>query len=719
MLMTSMETRKPNLFLYWGVFATVVVLLTCLAAYFLVNNHLQSQTRLETLQQNIESQINQRLSIEVDDAARFVLHEYQLSEQVLKDEARDQVRQALAVARGIYDQFHQQLPEAEVRQLIIEALRNVRFFNNRGYIFIGDADGKSILLPTAPELEGQSLIDLQDDQGQFFVRRFHEIVNSRAGAGFARYRWYTLDEAQVMREKITYVEKFKPYNWTFGGGDYLYQIQRDRQQKIIEHLENIHFGRDGYITVLDRKGFVVSGLGVRPFSGMHYSQLYDAKDRQVVSDMLNSVNEEGFIRQDWYSADGRLRPDLQLYVKPLPVWDWVIVAGAYSDESLQYLNAERLTLAQQQGRANGQLLVSLALILVVMLLITRFYARWVGEVFGNYQHDLQSQSDSLQKSVHSLAISDRIVEAAHEGIMLTDASNRIIRVNQSFTRITGFDFDEVNGRCPGMLSSGHHDSGFYRAMWQALTENGEWQGEVWNRRKNGTLYPQALSITCFRNAEGEVQNYIGTFTDISQRKAIEQELEHMAQSDSLTDLPNRRVLLERIEHELAVVRRHRCRKLALIYLDLDHFKEINDTYGHGIGDQVLITVARRLNDAVREIDLVSRLGGDEFVIFVANDDADELEIAVAHLAERVIELIAEPVVIAGETLSLTTSLGIAVAPVDTRDKDQLLEYADLALYQAKQQGRNRYQFFALWMAEKRTAQMADNEYDKPDSRAVG
>lgn len=698
--MNHTEKRKPNLFLYWGVFAAVVILLASLAAYFLISSHLQSQSRLEKLQQSVESQIDQRLKIEVNDATRFVLHEYQMSEQILKQEAKDQVRQALAVARGIYGQFHERLPETEVQQLIVEALRDVRFFNGRGYIFIGDADGVSILLPTAPQLEGTSLIDLKDDQGRFFVRRFHEIVNSPAGAGFSRYRWYAPGEQQVMREKITYVEKFKPYNWTFGGGDYLFQIQQDQQRKVLEHLENIHFGRDGYITVLDRKGFVLSGQGVKSFTGMHYSQLYDPQDRESVAALLGAIENEGFLRKDWYSGDGRLQQNQQLYVKPLPVWDWVLLAGAYSDGNLQYLNSERILLDQQQGRANGQLLISLLLVLTVMLIITRYYARWIREAFRVYQHDLDSQHETLLNSARSLQISDRIVEAAHEGIMLTDVDNRIIRINASFTRITGFEFDEVQGRSPGMLSSGHHDSAFYREMWQELQDKGEWHGEIWNRRKNGTLYPQALSITCYRDEAGEVKNYIGTFTDISQRKAIEQELEHMAQSDSLTDLPNRRVLMERIDHELAVVRRHSSRQLAVIYLDLDHFKEINDTYGHGIGDQVLITVARRLNDTVREVDLVSRLGGDEFVVFVAHHDTDELEIAVAHLAERIIDSVAEPFMVAGEELCLTTSLGIAVAPSDSRDKDQLLEFADLALYQAKQQGRNRYQFFALWMAEK-------------------
>ena len=707
--MDSTEKRKPNLFLYWGVFTAVIIGLASLAAYFLISNHLQSQNRLEKLQQAVESQIDQRLRIEVDDAARYVLHEYQMAENVLKQAARDQVRQALSVAGGIYDQFHDRLPEAEVKQLIVEALRDVRFFNGRGYIFIADAEGISLLQPTAPELEGTSLVDLEDDQGRLFVQRFNEIVNSPAGAGFSRYRWYVPGEQYVMGEKIAYVEKFKPYGWTFGGGDYLFQIQKDMQDTILEHLENIHFGRDGYITVLDRKGFVLSGQGVKAFTGMHYSQLSDLKDRESVAAMLAVMSQEGFTRQDWYSGDGRLQQNLQMYVKPLPMWDWVLLAGAYSDGNLQYLSAERILLDQQQGRANGQLLLSLFLVLTVMLIITRYYARWIREAFSVYQHDLDSQSETLLDSARSLQISDRIVEAAHEGIMLTDVDNRIIRINASFTRITGFEFDEVEGRSPGMLSSGHHDSAFYRDMWQELQEEGEWHGEIWNRRKNGSLYPQALSITCYRDDTGKVQNYIGTFTDISQRKAIEQELEHMAQSDSLTDLPNRRVLMERIDHELAVVRRHSSRQLAVIYLDLDHFKEINDTYGHGIGDQVLITVARRLNDTVREVDLVSRLGGDEFVVFVAHHDVDQLEIAVAHLAERIIETVAEPIVVAGEALSLTTSLGVAVAPADSHDKEQLLEYADLALYQAKQQGRNCYQFFALWMAEKQAERNLANE----------
>ena len=705
------ENRKPNLYLLWSVLALVILILAGLVSYFFVSSHLNSQSRLVNLQNAIEEQINQRLQVEVQDAARFAELEYQQAEQVLMDESRDQVQQALAVMQGIYDQHHEAMPDAELRQLLLESLRNVRFFNGRGYIFIGNSKGDSLLLPPAPDLEGSSMYDLKDDQGNYFVRRFLEIINSDQGYGYARYRWYPPGNREVMKDKITYIGHFEPYHWLVGAGDYVYQIQQDLQKDIIRHIENIQFGKDGYISIIDRNGFLVGGQGIDQFTAMHYSQLYAPEDRNRVSHLLKSIKEEGFYRADWYFKDSSRSVDQLLYIKPLPVWDWILVAGTYNDPSLAMLDHERESLAQQSGEDNGQLIITLLVILAVALLTIRHYSRWIRQTFSHYQKDIENQNQILKENARSLEVSARIVEAAHEGIMLTDAKNKIIRVNDSFTRITGFERDEMIGLDPAVLSSGHHNQQFYRDMWHSIEKLGEWQGEIWNRRKNGTLYPQALSVTCYRNQNGEIENYIGTFSDISQRKAIEEELEHMAQSDSLTDLPNRRLLGERLEHELAVISRYPSRQqLALIYLDLDRFKEINDTYGHGVGDQVLICVARRLNDLVRSTDLVCRIGGDEFVVLIVHED---IEVAAAHLAERVIKLIAEPVLVAGEQLSMTTSLGIALGPQDSQDKEELLEFADMALYEAKQKGRNNFQFFELWMCEARAERLKNA--DKPGS----
>ncbi|WP_290698603.1 cache domain-containing protein [Amphritea sp.] len=694
---------KSQMRTLWSVMALIVLSLAALLAYFFTISHQHSEARLNTFQQSIEMQISRRLKGEVLAASGYAEAKYQRAEQVLMARAQDEVLQALEVMEGIYQQNKNIISEAQLKQIMLESLRGVRFFNGRGYYFVGDSQGQSLLLPTQPELEGTSLIDLKDDKGNYFVRRFTQVIASDEGRGYVRYRWYPPGDQQNMQDKITYIARFEPFNWMIGAGDYVFRIQNDLQHDIIEYLQNIQFGEDGYISVLDSKGGIIAGKGVSRLVGKYSSLLESAEDRKRLAAVAYHVGTEGFFRSDWYQADGTPVSDQLIYAKPLPMWNWVLLAGAYTDSSLALLETQRQAISQQERSDSLQLMAMLGLIMAIALLTMRYFARGFQRVFSGYQTDLDQQNKVLIENAHSLEISARIVQAAHEGIMVTDTNNRIISINESFTRITGYELDEVIGKDPKLLKSFRQDSDFYRALWDVLKRKGVWHGEVWNRRKNGSLYPQALSITCLRNDAGNVENYIGTFTDISQRKAFEEQLEHMAQSDSLTDLPNRRTLTARLQHELAIIGRNPGRQLGIIFMDLDNFKPINDTYGHGVGDQVLITIARRLNETVRSIDMVSRVGGDEFVIMLGNQPGDMQQTAI-KLAERIIQVVSEPIMIAGESFSLTASLGISLAPGDSSDESQLLEYADLALYQAKRQGRNNYKLFALWMAEKQQEQ---------------
>lgn len=688
---------KSHIRTLWSVMALIVLSLAALLAYFFTISHQHSEVRLDAFQQSIETQISRRLRSEVLSASGYVEAKYQRAEQVLMTRAQDEVLQALEMMKGLYQQNKDEIPEAQLKQMMLESLRGVRFFNGRGYYFVGDSQGQSLLLPPQPELEGTSLINLKDDSGNYFVRRFTQVLASDEGRGYVRYRWYPPGDKQNMQDKITYIARFEPFNWMIGAGDYVFRIQNDLQHEAIEHLRNIQFGEDGYISVLDSKGHIIAGKGVSRLVGKNTSMLESAEDRDRLTAVSYRIGTEGFFRSDWYQADGTPVRDQLIYAKPLPMWNWVLVAAEYTDSNLRLLEIQRQTISLQERSASFQLMALLGLIIFIGLLTIRYFSRGFQRVFSGYQTNFDSQNKVLIENARSLEISARIVQAAHEGIMVTDADNRIVSINESFTRITGYEREEVLGRNPKFLQSSRQESGFYRELWETLTKEGEWHGEVWNRRKNGSLYPQALSITCYRNSRGEAENYIGTFTDISQRKAFEERLEHMAQSDSLTDLPNRRTLTARLQHELTIIGRNPGRQLGIIFMDLDCFKPINDTYGHGVGDQVLITIARRLNETVRSIDMVSRVGGDEFVIMLGNQPGDMQQTAI-KLAERIIQVVSEPIMIAGESFSLTTSLGVSVAPGDSCTDIQLLEYADLALYQAKRQGRNNFKLFALWMA---------------------
>ena len=282
----------------------------------------------------------------------------------------------------------------------------------------------------------------------------------------------------------------------------------------------------------------------------------------------------------------------------------------------------------------------------------------------------------------------------HSGIVITDKNRRILRVNPAMESMTGYIAEELIGECPSVLKSGRQDSNFYRKMWQEINENGSWQGELWNKRKNGSQYAEFLTITAVRDQLGKVVNYVGTSHDITERKFAEDKIEQLAYYDELTNLANRRLLLDRLNHEVSVAARHQTYG-AVLYLDLDRFKNLNDALGHPVGDELLRQVARRLTALVRAEDTVSRLGGDEFVIMLpaANEDIKKAGLEASSVADKVREHLAESFDLHGYQYFLNTSIGIVVFPEDEDGANDILKHADSALYRAKEEGRNTARFY--------------------------
>ncbi len=283
---------------------------------------------------------------------------------------------------------------------------------------------------------------------------------------------------------------------------------------------------------------------------------------------------------------------------------------------------------------------------------------------------------------------------AQEGILITDADVKILRVNQAFQEITGYSEAEIVGHNPRMFQSGRHDAAFYQAMWSALLNTGKWSGEVWDRRKNGDIYPKALTITAVYNLKNRVTHYVAVFRDITMHKESEQAIHQLAFYDSLTRLPNRRLLLDRLQQALAVSARNG-RHGALLFLDMDHFKTINDTQGHAMGDQLLIEVARRLQNCVREGDSVARLGGDEFVVVLEelSSEADEAATQTELVAEKIRSELGQPYILKDYECLSTVSVGISLFSGHPESAENLLMHADVAMYQAKTAGRNAIRFF--------------------------
>lgn len=295
------------------------------------------------------------------------------------------------------------------------------------------------------------------------------------------------------------------------------------------------------------------------------------------------------------------------------------------------------------------------------------------------QHDIESRMQLLASAFHY----------SGEAILISDRDNNIVTVNPAFTKLTGYEPDEVVGRNPRILSAGRTTNEEYQEMWRTISETGFWQGEIWDRRKDGGIYPKWMTVSVIRGSDGSIENHIAHFTDVSSERAAEAQLQHMAHHDVLTGLLNRLSLKGRLDQALAAARREG-NKVALLFIDLDRFKVINDTLGHHVGDKLLIEVADRLRDSVRDSDVVARLGGDEFVIMLSGMEHSG---SAAIIAEKLVRNIGDPYLIEGYDLYTTPSIGVALFPTDGEDGETLMKNADAAMYHAKAAGRNNFQFF--------------------------
>ncbi len=309
-------------------------------------------------------------------------------------------------------------------------------------------------------------------------------------------------------------------------------------------------------------------------------------------------------------------------------------------------------------------------------------------------HELRAQITELKNRIKEnlqlvAKLMGKVFENAEEGVMITNADSYILNVNQAFTNVTQYTKEDVLGKKPSILHSGTHDKGFYERMWDVLLREKRWQGEVWNKRKNREVYPAWLSITAVLNNNGDTSHYIGIFSDVSVKNEGDERLYHLAHYDSLCDLPNRMLFYDRLRQSVSRAKRNE-QKIAVMFMDLDGFKQVNDEYGHGVGDELLQQVSKRVTAVLRESDTLARIGGDEFTIII--NDVDRVE-SIDAIAIKILAVIQEDYSLHDLEFNVSASLGISLFPDNSEDMNTLVNHADIAMYNAKKEGKNCFKYY--------------------------
>lgn len=308
---------------------------------------------------------------------------------------------------------------------------------------------------------------------------------------------------------------------------------------------------------------------------------------------------------------------------------------------------------------------------------------------------MMTDIDARKKLEESMQLASMVFASSSEGIMVTDAQNKIVAINPAFTTVTGYAAEDVIGKNPKLLQSGQHDKAFYESMWRSIQNTGQWIGEIWNRRKDGQVYAESLTINTIHNEDGTVNRRVAIFSDVTERKKTEDLIWNQANFDSLTGLLNRRMANDRLEQEIKKSARSGL-PLALMLIDLDRFKEVNDTLGHDVGDVLLKEVAKRMLHCIRETDAIGRLGGDEFVVILS--ELEDLN-SVRRIADEILDTLSQPFNLGSDVAYISGSIGISVYPTDAADAVTLLRNADQAMYSAKAKGKNCFQYYLPAMQE--------------------
>jgi diguanylate cyclase (GGDEF)-like protein/PAS domain S-box-containing protein len=669
--------------------------------------------------------------------------------EMLKKEKAIAIRQSVEMAHTLvsyyYDEYRShRMSEDAAKRAAAESLSRIRY-DGANYVWINDLTlpvPRMVMHPIMPELAGQILTDpiyncatseqagsegviLKTDGKENLFVAFNNVVR-KATRGYVTYSWpkYSVKEGFSIERfpKLSYVQLFEPWGWVVGSGIYIDDVEQTLLKQAWLNILAWSFlllAGAAFVFIIHRALTPLTeaaaeidsitqqhgvlhpikvqhpdevGLLVNSFNRLQAQladeskALHENRELLLQAQRMAHVGHLTFeLAQDQWTSSEVL--DQILGITGDTIRDKATLLALCHPEDQRVLSE-----CLSSGHAACQHSFDHEF---RILRPDSGEQRWL---HGRGRQDFQDTQklfivlqDITTRKQHeeSLNLAASVFSNSQEGIIITDTSRCILDVNRAFTQITGYARAEVLGKNPRLLKSDNQQNTFYEAMWSDINTRGYWSGEIWNKHKNGKLFDALMNISAVQDTSGQVCNYVGIFSDITVMKQHQQKMEHLAHFDALTGLPNRALLADRLAQALATTRRSG-KMLAVCYLDLDGFKPVNDQYGHKTGDALLIEMGRRMLTCTRAGDTVARIGGDEFVILLLGISEDsECQTAI----NRLLGHIAEPVHLEHRVVHVSASVGVTLFPNNDVDSDMLLRHADLAMYQAKQCGKNCYCIF--------------------------
>lgn len=591
MQLSDKSRTLPRLHLA-GTLLLVTLLTLFLSGFFTWQKIHEHNASIQRIESSALQQLQQRLRREMLAIRADIDYTQTQTEVELRLRLTEMVDLAWTLATSLYQQQRYTLNEADLRRTIIEGLRPLRFFEGRGYYFIDEMNGRFILLPTAPEFEGQLLPDNQDDTGHYIMQGLIEAARLPVGEGFSAYRWYRPDDAERMADKLAYVRYFEPFDWLIGAGDYTYEWEKDLQQQLLTQIRNRRIGETGYTAVINTEGQVLLSLDSQHLEQQPIQSQSELEQAAIVQMLETAAEGGGFIRYLWPNPVTGEHSWKTALVEPAGHWNWILISTIFEDEVRGLLTNEVQAFEASASHNWHTYLTAIVISLLLALMASLLFSRWSSGLFRAYHAELSAQREALKRKADELALS-------------------------------------------------------------------------------------------------------------------ESNIRHLAFHDALTGLANRRLLIDRLQQQLRQNQRN-ADFGALLFIDLDNFKTLNDTLGHDKGDELLRQVAHRISFCVREEDTVARFGGDEFVVMLGCLSRDEADAAARAriVAEKILTTLRQEYQFGGQHYFSTPSIGITLIHGNAI-ADELLKQADLAMYKAKDAGRNCLYFFdpAMQQALSARAQM--------------